>query len=94
MIRILVAILACLLAVPAEAGSTMWSGGVANWFYTCANDEPMNIYILHPDESLTQLSLARGQILRTPVRRGDLVSWRCDNRAVPLGEFRYIVTVP
>jgi len=88
------AFLASILALPAEAGSTMWNDGVANWFYQCANGEPMNIYIRHRDRSITPYVLGPGRTLRTPVDRGDMVSWRCDARAVPFDQFIYIVTSP
>ncbi len=87
-------VLACLLALPAQAGSTMWSSGTANWFYMCANSEPMNIYIRHSDRTITPFALGPGQSLRTFVQRGDMVTWRCDARAVPFDEFIYVVTVP
>jgi len=80
----------------AHAGSTMWSGGTANWFYQCANREPMAIIIRHRDRTTTQFSLGPGETLRTQVQRGDVVATRCDDRFVPLGldKFTSIVTVP
>jgi len=60
----------------------------------CANSEPMNIYIRHSDRTITPFALGPGQSLRTFVQRGDMVTWRCDARAVPFDEFIYVVTVP
>lgn len=94
MVRIFVFTLACLCAGSAMAGSSLSSGGYANWFYACANNEPMNILILHGDRTVTQFSLTRGQRVRTFVEQGDLVATRCDSRYVPpTAMFRSITTV-
>lgn len=96
MARILAFMLACVFASPALAGSTMLGSGDANWFYECANREPMNILILHRDQTITRFSLMKGQTLRTFVHLADRVATRCDSRFVPLSfySFAYIVTVP
>ena len=94
--RLLVCVMACALANPALAGSSLSSSGYANWFYACANSEPMNIIIRHRDRTFTQFALRPGETLRTPVQRGDVVATRCDARSVPLSidKFTAIVTVP
>jgi hypothetical protein len=92
--RLLVAMLACTLAGPALAGSSLLSGGTANWFYACANGEQMSILVRHRDQTTTQFSLLPGQTLRTPVRQGDVAASRCDGRFVPAATFAYIVTMP
>jgi hypothetical protein len=96
MTRVFVFMLACVFAGPALAGSTMRGSGYANWFYACANREPMNILILHRDQTITQFSLMPGQTVRTFVQLADRVATRCDDRSVPLGfdRFAYIVTAP
>jgi hypothetical protein len=96
MARSLVIVLACTFASPALAGSSMSRSGYANWYYACANGEPMNILIRHRDRTFTEFSLTPGQALRTFVQQGDLVATRCDSRSVPLtlNRFTYVVTMP
>ena len=94
MSRLFIAVLACTLAVPALAGSSLLSGGTANWFYACANGEAMNILVRHRDRTTTQFSLLPGQTLQTPVRQGDVAASRCDGRFVSANTFAYIVTMP
>ncbi len=81
-------------AIPAYAGSSLLGAGSANWFYACANSEPMNTVIGHRDGTTTQFSLLPGQTLRTQVRQGDGVAWRCGAAVTPADRFIYIVTVP
>ena len=80
-------------AAPAQAGSTMLSGGVADWFNACGARQPMNIAILHADRSVTQFSLAAHQRTRSLVRRGDMVSWSCGGAVLRTGEFHYVITL-
>ena len=92
--RLIAFIIAVAIAAPAEAGTSLLGGGAANWFYACAGTQPMNIVIRHTDNSLMQFSLLRGESVRTPVQRGDVVAWRCGAPVDLAQRFIFIVTLP
>jgi hypothetical protein len=85
-VALLGAVLAAGYAASASADTSELGGGVANWFYNCANDQTMNVVIQHADRSTTEFSVRRGEIAREPVRRGDMAAWSCGNRRVVLGD--------
>ena len=83
--------IAVLLAAPTLADTSYRGGGTSNWFYNCANDQPMNVLIEHADRSTTEFSLRRGEVVREPVERGDWAAWRCGARASLGSQLRPIV---
>lgn len=92
--RFFLAIMACALAGPATASTSLLESGMASWFYQCANHEPMTILILHIDGTSSQFALGPGEMRRTYIRRGDLATWRCDAWPVPPENYRYVPTLP
>jgi len=85
-VTLLSAALAAGFAGSALAGTSELSGGVSNWFYNCANDEPMNVVIQHANRSTTTFTVLRGDVVRERVQPGDKAAWSCGDRRVVLGD--------
>jgi hypothetical protein len=87
-------LIALALAGPARAGTSLIQSGHTNWFYACSAGRTMNLAIRHADRTMTFFSLRPGERARGPVRRGDVVAWRCGAPVDTAARFIWIVTAP
>ena len=92
------------IARPAAGTMRMWvpagllgrshGAGETNWFYACAQGQPMNVVVRHLDRTVTAFTILPGQHLRTAVQRGDVEAWRCGGPVADTARYLNVVTLP